>query len=329
MTRQYSVIFQMDPIEKINKETDSTYLIAKEALKRNFRVYHCSPKKVMIKENEVIVVCSSLMLNNKNQITIEKKNIQSKISNFNFFFIRQDPPFNMDYITNTYLLELVQNNSTIKKPFFINSPHGIRNFSEKIYPLYFKKLIPETTITSDLIVIKSFLKKNKKVVVKPLYDKGGNGIFLLEKNISFKKNLIKKITNNFQRPIILQKYLRKVKKGDKRIVLLDGNPIGCINRVPNKGSFKANLHLGGVAQKTTLTNKEKDICKKLKPSLRKNGFFFTGIDIIDEKLTEINVTSPTGLTQINDIYRINIEKKFWDKLINKYLQNKFAKRLSS
>lgn len=328
MTKQYSVIFQMDPIEKINKETDSTYLIAREALKRNFRVFHCSPEKVMIKENEVVVNCSSWILNNKNKIITEKKNILSKINNFNFFFIRQDPPFNMDYITNTYLLELVQRNSIFRKPFFVNSPHGIRNFSEKIYPLYFKQLIPKTTITSDLNVIKSFLKEYKKVVVKPLYNKGGEGIFLLGIDTNFKKDLFVKITNNFQTPIILQKYLSKVKKGDKRVVLLDGNPIGCINRVPNKGSFKANLHLGGIAQKTKLTNKEKDICKKLKPSLKKNGFFFTGIDIIDEKLTEINVTSPTGLTQINDLYGINIETKFWDKLINKYLQNKFAKRLT-
>ena len=321
MTKQYSVIFQMDPIEKINKQTDSTYLIMKEALKRNFRVYHCSPEKVMVKQNEVVAVCSSLVLNNKDQIIKKGKNIQSKISNFNFFFIRQDPPFNMGYITNTYLLELFQKHSIGKKPFFVNSPFGIRNFSEKIYPLYFKKIIPRTVITSDLNTIKSFLKKNKKVVVKPLYEKGGKGIFLLEKNIKLKEKLIEKITNNFQKPIILQEYLKKVKKGDKRIVLVDGNPVGCINRVPNKGSFKANLHLGGVARKTKLTNKEKDICKKLKPSLIKNGFFLTGIDIIDEKLTEINVTSPTGLMQINELYKINIEKKFWDRLINKYLQN--------
>ena len=321
MSKPYSVIFQMDPLEKINKKTDSTYLLAKEALKRNFVVFHSSPENAMIIDNKLKIFCSPLNLNNENQILIKKKNVRFEISNFDFFFIRQDPPFDMKYITNTYVLELDQKNKFKKKPLFINNPKGIRNFSEKIYPLYFNEIIPKTSITSDLSVIESFLKKHKKVVVKPLYDKGGNGIFLLDKSIGIKKKLLNKLTDNFKKPVILQEYLKKVKEGDKRVILLDGDPVGCINRVPNKGSFRANLHLGGVAKKTKLTYNEKKICEIIKPSLKKNGFFFTGIDIIDEKLTEINVTSPTGLTQINELYNTNIEEKFWDKLINKYLQN--------
>ncbi len=317
MKKNYSVVFQMDEFEKINKKTDSSYLLAQESLVRNFSTFHLLPKNVHVYENEVILNCSELTLTKKNEIFFDENKVTKKLSDFDFFFIRQDPPFNMSYVTNTYLLELFKKSENIQKPFFVNSPTGIRNFTEKIFPLYFKEIIPKTFITRDEKLIKAIVKKKKKVVVKPLYNKGGSGVEIVENYNASGIKTIKKITNNFKEQIIIQEFLKKVKKGDKRVILFDGVPVGSVNRVPKKGSFKANLHLGGTAKKTILTKKEMSICQKIKKYLVKNKFFLVGIDIIDEKLTEINITSPTGLIQINELYNTRIERKFWDLLIKK------------
>ncbi|MDC3090956.1 glutathione synthase [Rickettsiales bacterium] len=307
------VLFQMDPLEKINKETDSTYLLALESLKRGYISMYCNPEDVLINHNKLIIYASKLELKN-NMIKVSKIKKSTDISKFDVVLIRQDPPFNMKYITNTYFLGTSNHNNEIK-PFFINNPNGIRNFSEKIYPLYFKEFIPDTTITCKESIISAFIKKYKKIVVKPLYEKGGEGIFMIDEKKKGNKKKIRKSTENFTKPLIFQKYLRGVKKGDKRILLINGKPVGCVNRVPIKGSFIANLHLGSKAEKTGLTTKEIQICRKLEPSLKENGFFFVGIDIIDQKLTEINVTSPTGIKQINELSGIKIEEKFWDEVL--------------
>ena len=317
MKKNYSVIFQMDEFEKINIATDSSYLLAKESLSRNFSTFHLLPGNVHIFENEIILNCSVLTLTEENGVFFNEKIITKKLSDFDFFFIRQDPPFDMGYVTNTYLLELIEKREKTQKPFFVNSPTGIRNFTEKIFPLYFKNIIPKTFITKNEKLIKTIINKYRKVVVKPLYDKGGSGVDVVSTNNSSGLKTLKSITKNFTERIIIQEFLKKVQTGDKRVILFDGVPVGCINRVPKKGSFKANLHLGGTAEITTLTRKEKKICQTIKKYLVKNKFFFVGIDIIDEKLTEINVTSPTGLVQINQLYNTKIEKLFWDLLIKK------------
>ena len=318
MKKNYSVIFQMDNFEKINKKTDSSYLLAKESLMRNFPTFHLHPDNVHVCENEIILNCSILTLSEKNGIFFNEQKIKKKVNDFDFFFIRQDPPFDMNYVTNTYLLELVTKRENSDKPFFINSPTGIRNFTEKIFPLYFKNIIPKTYITKNEKLIKTIVSQYGKVVVKPLYDKGGAGVDIVSNENTHGTEILKRITKNFNEQIILQEFLMKVQKGDKRVILFDGEPVGCVNRVPKKGSFKANLHLGGIAEKTTLSKKEEAICKEIRPYLLENDFFFVGIDIIDEKLTEINVTSPTGLVQINQLYKTQIEKKFWDSLIKKF-----------
>ncbi len=317
MKKNFSVIFQMDKFEKINKTTDSSYLLAKESLVRNFSTFHLLPGNVHIFENEIILDCSVLTLTKENEICFNEKKITKKLNDFDFFFIRQDPPFNMSYVTNTYLLELIEKREQTQKPFFVNSPTGIRNFTEKIFPLYFKNIIPKTFITKNEKLIKTIVNKYREVVVKPLYDKGGSGVDVVSTSNSSGLKTLKSITNNFTEQIIIQEFLKKVEKGDKRVILFDGVPVGCINRVPKKGSFKANLHLGGSAKITTLTKKEKEICQTIKKYLIENKLFFVGIDIIDEKLTEINVTSPTGLVQINQLYNTKIEKLFWDLLIKK------------
>ena len=304
----------MDPLNKISKSTDSTYLLAVESIKIGFDAMYCNPNDVSIDSKDLIVEASQLILKNNELKIIKSTKKKVALSKFDVVLIRQDPPFNMDYITNTYLFNIERNK---RKPFYINDPEGIRNFSEKIFPLFFKDYIPDTSITASKKVINNFLVKHKKIVVKPLYEKGGNGVFVLENKTRNKNNIISKQTNKFSSPIILQKYLPSIVKGDKRILLINGNPVGAVNRVPLKGSFIANLHLGSHARKTHLTKKEIKICNELKPFLKKNGLFFVGIDVIGGQLTEINVTSPTGIKQINELNKTKIESQFWKEVIKK------------
>ncbi len=315
MNVKISILIQMDPFERLNQNTDTTFCLIIEALKRNYKVMCCEPKDIYFENKKINAYASNLSLTNKNQIIKEKKQEDLNLSSFDVVLLRKDPPFDMNYITNTYLNTYQFQKR--KKPFFINNPNSLRSYSEKIYPLYFHSFIPKTIISCNPKKIYSFISKQKKVVIKPLYLKGGEDIYMIEKNDQNSDNILKYITNNFTTPIVVQRFLEGVKNGDKRVILIDGEPAGSINRIPVKGDFRANLHLGGSGEKTELTQKEKEICKGIKDSLRKNGLFFVGIDIIDEKLTEINVTSPTGIVQINKINNTKIEKIFWDRALKK------------
>ena len=319
--KKFLTLFQIDPLHKINPKTDSTYKIILQALKLNHKVMYCTPENVFIKFKETYVKAKTLESSEKNEnFKIKGEIKEKKISDFDIIFIRQDPPFNMNYILNGYLIEIPKLTDN-KKPFFVNSPSGIRNFSEKIFPLLFKSIIPETTISCKKEVLEVFIKKHNKFVLKPLFDKGGNGIFLLKENDPNTNSIIQISTENFKTPVILQEFLPNIKNGDKRIILIDGEPVGAVNRSPSDGKFKANLHLGGSANKTILTKKEIAICKKIKPFLISHGLFFVGIDVIDGKLTEINVTSPTGIQQINKLNKVKIESILWKKLTEKVLRN--------
>ena len=244
------------------------------------------------------------------------KQKNSSINKFDYFFIRQDPPFDLKYLTNCYLLELHQKFN--KKPRFINDPGGIKNFTEKICPIYFNSLMPKTLVTSDEKIFKETLSKKKTLILKTLYNKGGEGVVKVEKNDKNSLIKFKKLISKYKVPVVIQDFVSKVSKGDKRVILIEGEPISLINRVPPKGLYKANLHLGGKAEVSKLTKKELEICKKLKPFLLKNNLFFVGIDLIDEKLTEINVTSPTGIVQIQELTGINLAKDLWRKLLANY-----------
>ena len=310
--KKLSAFFQMDPFEKLNTRSDSTVSIIREGLKKNIKIWVGLPGQITFKKSEVIakgceVLDDSLRMGKVNKLQINK---------LDFFFIRQDPPFDLAYLTNCYLLEIHKQFN--KKPLFVNDPSGIKNFTEKIFPMYYPDLIPETYITGNLESFKYLLKKYKKVVIKTLFNKGGNGVEKVDiKNPYEANNEFMKLINIYQVPVVVQKFIENVKNGDKRIILLDGNPVGFINRIPPKGHFKANLHLGGKAETTELSNKEKKISKSLKKILKKEKLFFVGIDLIDETLTEINVTSPTGIVQIKELSGINIAEKIWDKLIAK------------
>ena len=305
-----NALFQIDSLSLLNLETDSSIDIIKEGLIHGVNVWITNPKDLTFYAGRISCVAFkvkdlSLKLYKQKKILLE---------NFDIFFIRQDPPFDMNYISNCYLLEL--HKKFHKKPLFINDPTGIKDFTEKIFPLYFYSLMPQTMVSSRVEDLKFMFGKHDTLVLKPLYCKGGEGIHKLSRKDHHVFDTFEKLLSKYKSPIVIQKFIENVKYGDKRVILINGKAVGAVNRIPKSGAFKANLHLGGTASKTKLSKKESDICKNLKSVLKTNKLFFVGIDLIDEKLTEINVTSPTGIVQLKELYNINVSKLIWEELFD-------------
>ena len=308
-----SVAIQMDPVESIDLQCDSTYLIALEAKKRNYRLFHYTPSSLSLRNNKLIARANVLRINynnHKNILLGEQTYID--LEDMDIVLMRQDPPFNMSYITATYLLEKISNKTLV-----INDPTGVRNSPEKLLVTNFRDFIPSTLISSDFNEIKNFRSLYKDIIVKPLYGNGGSGVFHLTPNDENLSSLIEFFTSLSQEPLIVQQYIPEVRLGDKRIILIDGHPVGAINRVPPKGEARSNMHVGGKAKKTELNNVDKSICEAIGSELRNRGLFFAGIDVIGNFLTEINVTSPTGIQEINRFDDIEVEKLFWNNLEKK------------
>ena len=292
---------------KLNPQTDTSIFLANEIQKKNYRIFYYEPKNLSIINSKVIAKGFFIKFNyNKKKFfrILKKQNLE--LTNCKFILIRQDPPFNLEYISTTYILETIKNKVKI-----INDPTSIRNISEKLYSAKYQKFMPKTIFTQNIEEIKKFIKINKKVILKPIHGFGGNDIHLLHGfNSKFIKSFIKK--HNF---IMCQKYLSKVSKGDKRVFIINGKIVGAISRIPKKGSFLTNLSKGGKAINTMLTSYEKKISNKIGIDLKKDNIFFAGIDFIDQKLNgDINVTSPTGLKTLYDLSKINLAKTFWKKL---------------
>ena len=309
--KKVKVAVQMDKLNKINKDTDSTLALIQEAIKRKFSVFIYNVDNLYFENNELKATANKVL-----SINIQKENFLTldtpyviNLKSFEFVLIRQDPPFNMQYITATYLLERLPKTCMV-----LNKPNSIRDCPEKLFVMDFFNLMPPTLISRQKSNIIKFVKKFKKVVIKPIYGNGGSNVFYLnEKDPNL--NIIIDSLISEKEHIIVQKFVKNVKKGDKRILLINGLPVGAVNRIPVNNEIRANLHIGGRAKKTNLTKREKFICNQIKSKLREKGLFFTGIDVIDGYLTEINVTSPTCIREIDTLNKVNISYIYWEKAL--------------
>ena len=302
------VAIQGDPLSKLNPKTDTSIYLAIGAQKLKYRIFYYEPHNLSIINNKVLAKGYFVKFNysNKNFFKIlEKKTINLSISKF--LLIRQNPPFNLTYISTTYILDKIK-----KKVKIINNPTSIRNVSEKLYSSSFQKYMPNTIFTKDYTEIVKFLKKNKKIVIKPIHSFGGNDIYFFEKNIN--KKLVLKFLKKHGH-IMCQKFLPMIKNGDKRVFLFNGKINGAISRVPKSGSFLSNMSKGAKAISTNLTKIETKISNLIGKDLVKKDIYFAGIDFIDQKLNgDINVTSPTGLKTYYDLTGVDIAKIFWKGL---------------
>jgi len=305
------IAIQMDKIESIDYEFDTSFLIGYEAQQRNYDIFYYNPSDLIIKNNNVQAsgFYVKLNLDEKDYFNYISKKITLDLKIFKYIFLRQDPPFDMNYITTTYILDLLPNTTKV-----INNPTAVRNATEKLFTFNFKEFMPPTIVTRNINDIIIFLDNFDEIITKPLYGNGGAGIHRFNKQ-NFNRDILKQYLDL---PIIIQKYIKEIDEGDRRLILIDGEYCGSVARIPKDGDIKANFHAGGIPSKTDLVFRDKEIIDKLGPKLRKNDLFFVGIDIIGDYLTEINVTSPTGIKQINTLNNVNLEKVFWDKLEAKY-----------
>ena len=310
------VAVQIDEPKLLDKNADSTIALIEEALFRRYKVFIYTVDQLSLKDNNPVAICREVLkLDIKQERFLELSREKEKtLSIFDIILVRQDPPFNMKYLTATYLLEKISKNTIV-----LNDPLSIRNSPEKLLVTNFYKLMPPTLITKSKNEILDFLKINKTCVIKPLYGNGGQDIFFSSLEDPNLNVIIEKFLEKDEH-FIVQKFLKNVLKGDKRILLIDGEPVGAINRIPSGKQIRANLHIGGKAIKANLSSRDLEICNEIKLSLKEKKLFFTGIDIIDNYLTEINVTSPTCIREIDYFNKDNISAKFWDKIENKYLR---------
>ena len=313
MKKHFKIAIQMDPLESINIRSDSTYILALEAQKRGHRLFHYLPENLIYENGRVSALGNVFKLFLNKKIFFKKSKTQKIfLDDCDVVLVRQDPPFNMSYITATYLLEMVSGKTLI-----LNDPKSIRDNPEKLSMFNFKNIIPPTLISKNMEQCFNFQKKYKKTIIKPLYGNGGEGISKLEGTNVLLKREILKLISRYKQPIVMQKYLKEIREGDRRIILIDGEYAGSVARIPKKGSVTANFHTGGSAKKVALVRRDKKICSILKPFLKKKKLFFTGIDVIGNYLTEINVTSPTGIQEINKLNRVKLEEFFWDRVEKK------------
>jgi glutathione synthase len=303
----------MDPIERINIRGDSTFALLLEAQKRGHRLSYYTPDKLAQRGDKVFATVQPLEVRDQAGAHFTLGDAKrTELTAFDVILLRQDPPFDLAYITTTHLLERVH-----PKTLVVNDPAHVRNAPEKIFVLDFADLMPPTLVTRDLAEIKLFREEHGDIVMKPLYGNGGAAVFRLTREDLNFGSLFDLFSATFREQWMVQKFLPAVKHGDKRIILVDGEFAGAVNRVPAADDLRSNMVRGGAAQATELTAKEKEICKRLGPSLRERGLIFVGIDVIDGQLTEINVTSPTGLRAIKNLGGPDIAAMIWDKIESK------------
>lgn len=301
------IAFQMDPIAPINIDADSTFRIAEEAQARGHGLFYYTPDKLAYDQGRVVARGWPLTVKRvKGDHFTLGDEITVDLADYDVVWLRQDPPFDMGYITTTHLLDMVHPGTLV-----VNDPFWVRNYPEKLLVLQFPDLTPPTMIARDLDTLKAFRAEHGDVILKPLYGNGGAGVFKLNKGDSNLASLHELFAGINREPLIMQQFLPAVSKGDKRIILVDGEPVGAINRVPAAGETRSNMHVGGRPEKIDLTDRDREICARIGPLLKEKGQIFVGIDVIGEWLTEINVTSPTGIQELERFDGVNIAEKIW------------------
>ncbi|MFT7059830.1 MAG: glutathione synthase [Pseudorhodobacter sp.] len=302
------VALQMDPIGSVNINADSTFSIALEAQARGHSLFFYTPDKLAYREGRIVARGCAIELRHEigNHVSYGEE-VEVDLADYDVVWLRQDPPFDMGYITTTHLLEMIH-----PKTLVVNDPFWVRNYPEKLLVLRFPDLTPPTMIARDLATIRSFKAKHGDVILKPLYGNGGAGVFRLDRNDRNLASLHELFTGFSREPLIVQKFLPDVAKGDKRVILVNGEPVGAINRVPAEGETRSNMHVGGRPEKIGLTPRDLEICAAIGPTLRDSGQVFVGIDVIGDYLTEINVTSPTGIQELERFDGTNTAAKIWE-----------------
>ncbi|OYR09556.1 glutathione synthase [Brucella rhizosphaerae] len=298
----------MDHISTVNITGDTTFALSLEAQKRGHELYHYTPDRLSMRDGVVSARVEKLEVRDiKGDHYTLGEPVRRDLSEMDVVLLRQDPPFDMNYITTTHLLERIH-----PKTLVVNDPAWVRNSPEKIFVTEFPDLMPETLITKDPQEVLEFRREFGDIILKPLYGNGGAGVFHLADGDRNLTSLLEMFGQLFREPFIAQRYLKDVRAGDKRIILIDGEPVGAINRVPSETDARSNMHVGGRAEQSKLTAREQEICARIGPSLKERGFILVGIDVIGDYMTEINVTSPTGIREIERFDGTNIAALFWD-----------------
>ena len=308
------VAFQMDPMESIDIAGDSSFALALEAQERGHKLFHYEPKNLSLSQLKPVAKLRSLTVQNitGNHFSLDEQRIADLKTDIDVILMRQDPPFDMSYITATHILEHVHPHTLV-----INNPTNVRNTPEKLFVTHFENVMPPTLITSDEEEIFGFRKEFKDIIVKPLFGNGGAGVFHIKPDDENLSSLIELHKTFYREPLMIQEYVPAVRQGDKRIILIDGKPVGAVNRVPAKGEARSNMHVGGKPMKCELTGRDREICEIIGPSLKEKGLLFVGIDVIGNYLTEINVTSPTGIQELSRFEDTNIASLIWDAIEKK------------
>ncbi len=298
----------MDHISTLRIQGDTTFALALAAQERGHSLFHYTPDRLSLRDGCVIVRLEPLTVHDEERCHYKLgKSIRTRLTDMDVVLLRQDPPFDLNYITTTHLLERVH-----PKTLVVNDPAWVRNSPEKIFVTEFADLMPETLITKDIEEITAFRAMFGDIIVKPLYGNGGVGVFHLKKEDRNFASLLEMFAELYREPFIVQRYLDAVRKGDKRIILIDGKPVGAINRISEETDIRSNLHVGGHAENIDLTKRDYEICERIGPALQERGLLLVGIDVIGDYITEINVTSPTGIREIKRFSGTDVAQLFWD-----------------
>ena len=305
------IAFQMDPMETVDIDADTTFALAEVAMARGMTLFEYGPEHLIYNQGRVQAYARPMTVQRElgNHVSFEDRRLIDLETDIDVVWMRQDPPFDMAYITAAHILERLKGKTLV-----VNDPEWVRSCPEKILPLDYPELMPETLITRSKTAIDAFRAEHKNIILKPLFGNGGAGVFLVKEGDGNYASLLEMFFESSREPIIAQAFLKEVSKGDKRIIIIDGVAVGAINRVPQKGETRSNMHVGGQAVPTELTDSDMKICNAIGPMLKERGQVLVGIDVIGDKMTEINITSPTGVQELKRFSGVDAAALAWDAI---------------